>query len=154
MSTTQVNEKHFEREPHSGRHISELLDDLIAALYEQRARQRRLYDFKASRRAPRPSQVFEDANALAEYNNDKARYERELEAITSQKEAADETVAKLESGVKSILPVNSAVIHTYGGKEAELQGRYAIRYERSPNDLRTRPGERPGLIRVQRTGGA
>ena len=154
MSTAQVNEEYFEREQHSGRHISELLDELIVALYEQRARQRRLYDFKATRRAPRPSQVFENVNALAEYNNDKAHYERELETITNQKEAADEMVAKLESGVKSVLPANSAVMHTYGGKEAELQGRYAIRYERSPNDLRTRSGEHPGLIRVQRTGGA
>ena len=148
-----MGEEYSERAPHSGQHISELLDNLICALYEQRARQHRLYEFKATHRAPRSSQVFEDVHALAEYNNDKARYEQELEAITYQKEVADETVGKLEAGVKSTLPVNTAVMHTYGGQEAELQGRYAIRYERSPSDLRTRPGKLPGLIRVQRTGG-
>jgi hypothetical protein len=146
--------EHSEQDLHSGQHISELLDSLIGALYEQRARQRRLYEFKATRRPPRPPQVFEDVNALAEYNKNKTRYERELEAITHQKETSDETVAKLESDVKSVLPVNTAVMHTYGGKESDLQGRYAIRYERSPNELRTRPGDLPGLIRVQRTPGA
>ncbi len=145
--------EYSEQELYSGQHISELFDSLIGALYEQRVRQRRLYEFKATRRPPRPSQVFEDVNALAEYNKRKASYEQELEAITDYKEAADETVAQLESDVKSVLPINSAVMHTYGGKEADLQGRYVIRYERSPNDLRARPGELPGLIRVQRTTG-
>lgn len=143
-----------EQELRSGHYISELLDSLIGVLYEQRVRQRRLYEFKATRRPPRPSQVFEDVYALAEYNNHKASYERELEAITDDKEAADETVAKLEAEVKSVLPVNSAVMHTYGGEEVDLRGRYAIRYERSPSELRSRPGELPGLIRVQRTTGA
>jgi len=82
-----MGEEYSERAPHSGQHISELLDNLICALYEQRARQHRLYEFKATRRAPRSSQVFEDVHTLAEYNNDKARYEQELEAITYQKEA-------------------------------------------------------------------
>jgi hypothetical protein len=77
-----MSEEHYEREPHSARHISELLDNLICALYEQSARQPRLYEFKATRKAPRPSQVFEDVNALAQYNNHKALYEQELEAIT------------------------------------------------------------------------
>jgi hypothetical protein len=76
-----------------------------------------------------------------------------LEAITYQKEVDDETVAKLESSVKSILPAKSAVMYSYGAQEVELQGRYAICYERSPGDLRTRPEELPGLIRVQRIGG-
>jgi hypothetical protein len=46
VSTTQsIMEEHYEREPHSARHIYELLDNLICALYEQRAIQPRLYEF-------------------------------------------------------------------------------------------------------------
>ena len=146
-----MSEEHSKWEPHSGQLISKLLDNLIGALYEQRARQRRLSQFRATRRLPGPPRIFEDVNALAEYNNDKARYEQELKTITNQKEAADETVAKLQSSVKSILPENTTVMHTYGGEETELQGRYAIRYERSPGDHLYRSGERPGSIRVQRT---
>jgi len=126
---------------HAPRGTSEPLDNLICALYEQSARQPQLYEFKATRRAPRPSEVFEDVNALAEYNNHRARYEQELEAITYQKEVDDKTVAKLESSVKSILPVNTAVMHSYGAQEVELQGRYAT-FSGRPTDS---AGEAPRI---------
>ena len=105
---------------HAPRGTSEPLDNLICTLYEQSARHPRLYEFKATRRAPRPSQVFEDVNALAEYNNHRARYEQELEDITYQKEVDDKTVAQLESSVKSILPAKTAVMYGYGAQEVDL----------------------------------
>ena len=43
--TQRMMEEHYEREPHSARHIYELLDNLPCALYEQSARQPRLYEF-------------------------------------------------------------------------------------------------------------
>ncbi len=137
-----MTEERNERERYSERQLSDLLNNLIDAWDELQVRKRQLQEFRRNTSEPRPpGAVFADIGSLTRYNNDKARYEQQIEDLSAQKLAAEVAHREVAEEVRKILPDNHTVIHHYPGGDQLEPARYSIDHKAGSINIRWTKGD-------------
>jgi hypothetical protein len=113
-------------EGYSEQQVAELFDQLIDAQDDLLHHHRVWEDYRKTHGSPLPPASFESVKSLTDYNERKARWEREEQDLRERATTASRQHGSVSERVKGILPEDAPVTHTYGGENAERQGRYRI----------------------------
>jgi hypothetical protein len=113
-------------EGYSEQQISELFDQLIDARADLQHHQREWEDYRKTHGSPLPPASFENLKSLTDYNERKALREREARDLQERATTASRQHESVYERVKAVLPRDRSITHTYGGENAERQGRYRI----------------------------
>jgi hypothetical protein len=119
-------------EHYSEQQVSELFDQLIDAQADLRHHQRVWEDYRKT--SPHRPASFESVQSLTDYNERIERWEREERALGERASMTTRQLKSVYERVKEVLPIDSSVTRTYGGGNAERQGRYRITY--TTDDIR------------------
>jgi hypothetical protein len=115
---------------YSAASVSQILVQLIDVEPLYRAAEVQLEEFKRTG-PPARSAVFAGVEDLADYNNQRAAYEKKLEQLERQyhERFQERSAAQLE--VENILPPETSIVHEHQGKYYNIQrdgaGRLAVR---------------------------
>jgi hypothetical protein len=121
-------------EEYSEQMVAKLLDQLIDAQADFADRHRQWVEYReVYGQYPRPPSSFEDAKALADYQQRKKQWERREGAVSDPLHGTSERYEAAAERVRDILPRDVPLTHTYGGTHPERAGRYRITREHGPD---------------------
>jgi hypothetical protein len=114
------------------RQMAQLFDELIEA-HELLGRAERLIEeYVAQNVLPETPETFENVEALARYNAEKARYELGLSGVMERRADRLADYERAARRVEPLLPEGARLTHAYGGTHAAVAGgqRYVVFKER------------------------
>ena len=119
-------------EDHTSRSISNLLTRLLEAHTLTSEAKGRLDQFRAHAAPPAPaSEEFRDVQALADFTNQRARFQRELDQLTVEHQVHLQRYEDEKGAVAAILPPGTSIVHDYQGEHYFIRrdgtGRFEVR---------------------------
>jgi hypothetical protein len=108
------------QEAHSAGSISRSLTRLIEAWTFAREAKSRLERLQRSGPPAYRLAEFEDVQTLADYNNQRAEFQRILERLTTKYEDHQREYKNAEEEVTAILPVRKSIVHDYQGEHYSI----------------------------------
>ncbi len=107
-------------EHHTSLSIQSLLTRLLEAQTRASEAEGQLDAFRV-RTAPAPASAeFEDVQALADYVNQRTRYQRELDQLTAEYQEHLQRYEDVKGAVAAILPPGTSIVHDYQGQHYRI----------------------------------
>ncbi len=142
-------DEHSVQEEHTVRSIQRLLTRLLETRRLALETKTRLDQLQESDAPVHEPEEFKDLQALADYNNLRARYQQELERLTTEHKELHQEYETAEEEVANILPPGKSIVYDYQDEHYEIardgSGNFKIRTMTPEEYLlrRQRPGPLP-----------
>jgi hypothetical protein len=118
--------------------MAQLFDELIEAHELLRRAERLIEEYVAQNVLPETPETFENVEALARYNAEKAHYELGLSGVMERRIDRLADYERAAKRVEPFLPEGARLTHAYGGTHAAVGGeqRHAVFKERELTGMR------------------